>query len=135
MEAIGLAASCIQIADVATGVVKHLHSLQTKLKNADRNLQLLSVQIIAIKAVVKHVSFWLEDLPVRVLWAGNLVCDMEQSVDACRTLLDIISEHVSELDGASDPTWKERLKYVWNDNEVGWYRDMLQIHVQALQLR
>ncbi|KAI9661013.1 MAG: hypothetical protein M1821_009340 [Bathelium mastoideum] len=135
MEAVGFAASCLAIAELAAASIKHLHSLQNKLNHADRNIQMVTSQLISVKSAVNHIKTWLDQRPTGNPQMDSLDSDLGMSLEACRMLLDMISGHLGNLD--SEPVtlaWKERLKYIWNEEEVQMYRNMLQDQIQALSL-
>ncbi|KAF2231120.1 hypothetical protein EV356DRAFT_519099 [Viridothelium virens] len=135
MEALGLAASCIQIVELAATSIKHIHSLQRKLQNVDQNTQMVLSQLTAVKSAVNRIQIWLDQQSPETFWIDDLSSDLDLSLDACRRLVGLISEQLGELNAAQTTfSWKERFRQVWNEEEVKGYRDMLRDHIQALSL-
>lgn len=132
-ETIGLIASCVQIAELATKSIKNLHSLQLKFKNAAHTFELLSSQLLAVKSAVKHISLWLDQSSSESIWSHELRGDLVQSLEACAALLQKISEQSFRLDQDSRTALLlERVKYVWKADEFRGYQELLRDHVQAL---
>ena len=132
-ETIGLIASCVQLAELATKSIKTLHSLQKKFSNAARTIELLSSQLLAVKSAVKHISLWLDQSPPESIWSGELRDTLIQSLESCGDLLEKISEYSYHLDNDSRVALLlDRMKYVWKADEFREFQGMLRDHVQAL---
>ncbi|KAL9089229.1 MAG: hypothetical protein Q9165_005797 [Trypethelium subeluteriae] len=132
-ETIGLIASCVQLAELATKSIKNLHSLELKFKNAATTFELLSAQLLALKSAAKHISLWLDEAPPESIWSAELRDNLVRSIEACGTLLQKISEHSIRLENDSGTALLlERMKYVWKADEFREYQELLRDHVQAL---
>ncbi|KAF2232432.1 hypothetical protein EV356DRAFT_505167 [Viridothelium virens] len=132
-ETIGLIASCVQLAELATKSIKNLHSFELKFKNAATTFELLSAQLLALKSAAKHISLWLDEAPPESIWSAELRDDLVRSIEACGTLLQKISDHSFRLDHDSRTALlRERMKYVWKADEFREYQDLSRDHVQAL---
>lgn len=135
MEAVGIAASCISIAELAAASIKHLHSLQHKLQTSDRNIQMVTSQLVAVKSATSHIQKWLDQQPTETFWTNELRSDLDGSLAACQILLGCMQAKVGELDAVPlTESWRRRFKYAWNECEVRECQDMLRDHIQALSL-
>ena len=132
-EAIGVIASCVQLAELATKSIKNLRDLQRKFKEAANTLQLLSSQLHGIESAVKHIALWLDRSPLDSVWSPELRDDLSQSIEACGTTLQNLKDHTFRLNNESGTALLlERMKYVWKADELHEYQELLRDHVQAL---
>ncbi|RHZ72801.1 hypothetical protein CDV55_108496 [Aspergillus turcosus] len=121
--------------DLAGKSLKHLFSLQRKLKDSGFHLQIISSQIVAVNAAITHIQSWLDTYTADTCLANGVAEDLKLSLNGCSSLLAIFSEQVADLDSGHDAlSWTDRVKFVWNETELKNYRDMLRDQVQALSL-
>lgn len=119
-------------------MIRDIHTLCKKFKDAEHSIQLLIVQVSSIGTASTHISSWLEaTLETHAKGANeDLLMQLGTSLDACDSLMKPIHAYVEKVSGGAKrkTSWKVKMRHSWDEGLVKDYRSMLQVQVQALSL-
>ena len=108
LEALGVAASIIQVADLCTKLSVKLFSLYRKVKNADESLQLLSNEAALVGAILRELGDNSKEEEPFKLCSDEAFRTLEHLLDQCRDVLRQIESVISIHDRSA----KSRLRQV-----------------------
>lgn len=108
IEALGVAASIIQVADLGTKLSVKLFSFYRQVKNANESIQLLSNEVALISAILHELGDSLEEEESANLCSDEAFLTLERVLDQCRDVL----RQIERVVGINDLSSKTRLQQV-----------------------
>jgi len=134
-SALGLAAACLGIVTKLGVTINTLHNLRGKYKNSDRTISFFIIHLTTLRSASNRLSDWIERSSLTTLSVGEKV-DLQQSVDACNALVEMIDLYVSRVGKGSGPfSFGSRVRFLWDEAEIREAREILQLQVQALMFQ
>ena len=134
-SALGLAAACLGIVTKLGVTINTLHNLRGKYKNSDRTISFFIIHLTTLRSASNRLSDWIEQSSLTTLSVGEKV-DLQQSVDACNALVEMIDLYVSRVGKGSGPfSFGSRVRFLWDEAEIREAREILQLQVQALMFQ
>jgi hypothetical protein len=106
LEALGVAASVIQVADLGTKLSVKLFSFYRQFKNADESFQLLSNEVALTSAILRELGDNLKDEKLSKLCSDEAFQILERVLDQCRDVL----KQIERLVGTNAQSSKTRVK-------------------------
>ena len=62
--------------------------------------------------------------------------DLQQSLDACNALVEMVDLYVSRVGKGSGPfSFRSRVRFLWDEPEIKEAREILQLQIQALMFQ
>jgi hypothetical protein len=113
---IGLTGSLISIGEVITKSIKHLVDLHSRYQNASLAVTLLIGQLTTVKAALQEVLTWIKS-------------SLEGITEDERVNLLVLNQK-----NANDLPVRGRLKFLWDENEMGEFTNHLNNQINALNL-
>ena len=108
IEALGVAASIMQVADLGTKLSVKLFSFYRQVKNANESIQLLSNEVALISAILHELGDSLEEEESAKLCLDEAFLTLERVLDQCRDVL----RQIERVVGINDHSGKTRLQQV-----------------------
>jgi hypothetical protein len=134
-ETTALVASCLKIAISAGKLTHDLQSLANAYKNVERNLNLLSAQVSALKAVTTQLRVWINKSGTKIKFHDGLDQELQDILDGCVSLLDLVAQHVSGiLKNSTRIGFRAKVRHIWGSNDLADYREWLRSHFEALSV-
>lgn len=109
LEALGVAASIIQVADLSTKLSVKLFSFYRQVKNSNKSVQLLSNEVALISAILRELGDNLKAEESAKLCSDEAFRTLELGLDQCRDVLRQIERVVV---GVNDRSGTTRLQQV-----------------------
>lgn len=94
LEALGVAASVIQVADLGTKLSVKLFSFYRQLKNANESIQLLSNEIALVSAILRELGDNLKEEESSKLCSDEALRTLSRVLHQCRDVLGQIQRMV-----------------------------------------
>jgi hypothetical protein len=98
LEAIGIAASIIQVADLGTKLSVQLFSLYRRVKSANESIQLLSNEIALVSAILRELGDNLKEEESSKLCSDEAFRTLGLVLNQCRDVLGQIQRVVDDND-------------------------------------
>ena len=98
LEAIGVAASIIQVADLGTKLSVKLFSFYRQVKNANESIQLLSNEVALMSAILRELGDNLKEEESSKLCSDEAFKTLNRVLDQCRDVLGQIQRAVAPRD-------------------------------------
>lgn len=144
-EAIGFAASVLQVAATCVKTVHALDTLRHKYKNAPDSIDALYSESLAISASLNQLKALIEhnDQSLKALRTKpELYTALQTAVLGCETVFNALSSKLDALvprSGASQASGsflglKRRASFLWNQDLLKSYQTQIHGHQQALSL-
>lgn len=108
LEALGVAASIIQVADLGTKLSVKLFSFYRQVKNANESIQLLSNEVALVSAILRELGDNLKEEELSKLCSDEAFRTLERVLDQCRNVL----RQIERVIGINDHSRKTRLQQV-----------------------
>jgi hypothetical protein len=108
LEALGVAASIIQVADLGTKLSVKLFSFYRQVKNANESIQLLSNEVALMSAILRELGGNLKEEEPSKLCSDEAFRTLEHVLDQCRDVL----RQIERVVGINDHFGKTRLQQV-----------------------
>ena len=117
---IGLAGSIVNIVDVIAKSIKALRDLQQRWKAADMTVNSLIGQLTTLRTALDQIQGWMSSSLSKQPQHGQLVADLSDSLECCRTLVTFMYDHLLQLDWteADRLSFAGKIKAVFNDSGV-----------------
>jgi hypothetical protein len=135
---IGLTGSLISIGEVITKSIKHLIDLHSRYQNASLAVTLLIGQLTTVKAALQEVLTWIKSSLEGITEHELLVKDLDTSIGSCKIVVAFLDERINLLvlnqKNANDLPVRGRLKFLWDENEMGEFTNHLNNQINALNL-
>ena len=137
VSAAGLIGSVIGITDVVARSIHKLSVLGTRYRQANSWVSALLGQLCTIKAALAQLTDLSRSEGADILRSSVEIKNaLESSLDGCSILVESLEEQLDRLstqdDGCLDARGK--LSFLWRDEEVKNYLDLLDRQVNALNL-
>ena len=130
---VALCGSCFGIAIRAGKLGYDINVLRNRFNTAETQLQFLRIQVSAVKTTTETLARWLDGQQPSA--DESLRIQLSDTLEACEQLLGLIEEHVFKATHSQQKLgFRSKTKYLWNENSLNGYKDMLQTQVQVLQL-
>lgn len=135
-SAISLAGSVVAIVGLATKMIKCLHELQERSKEAGLMVALLISQLTTLRAALNQIEEWISSSLAAVPQYHQLIMDLEGSLCSCNILIACMDHHISKLAWTEDEalTYKSRVRVVLEDRAIKDCLDHLNNQINALNL-
>lgn len=137
MSAIGLVGSVVGVLDVVTRSVNKLSSLRTKFRRADFFVSALHGHLCVVQAALHELAERLRAEHPNFLQPKEKVqTALETSLEGCGILVASFEEQLDKFrdEGDAQMTAQGKLSFLWHDRDVKDYLDLLDRHVNALNL-
>lgn len=95
LEAIGVAASIIQVADLGARLSVKLFGFYRQFKNANESIQLLSNEVALNSAILRELGHNLKEDELSKLCSDEAFRILEHVLDQCREVLEQIEKTIS----------------------------------------
>ena len=130
MEAIGFAASVLNIVGVITKSIQALRNLQLRWQAAELTVNFLVSQLTILQAALNQISTWTSS-PQNHLF----VMQVDNTLKCCGDLILLMDEHLSRLEWDEDGlTFQSKAKAVMNESNVKQWTHQLDSQSTALNL-
>ena len=137
VSAIGLVGAVVGVTDVVTGTINKLSVLKTRYRQANFFVSLLLGQLCTIQAALTRLADLQRSDGVDYLQPSEELRNaLEASLDGCGILLGCLEEQLDQLSTQDDGQLnaKGKLSFLWHDQDVKDYLDLLDRQVNALSL-
>ncbi|KAL9109582.1 MAG: hypothetical protein Q9227_005762 [Pyrenula ochraceoflavens] len=137
ISAVGLVGSIVSIADAVLQTANRLSLLQSKYRQADSSVSLLVGQIYTIQVALRQLAASREGGITSLASCGSKgLSGLSTSLDGCKLLTGSLNEKLNDLERQVDGklSIKGKISLLWHDWEIRDYLDMLDRHVNALNL-
>lgn len=131
---LGAAASVATVVEVSASCINKLLDLRAKHKLSDMNVQVSVAQLATLKAALTQISAWTcEDTGLIPYHLGT---DLNLSLSSCKTLVDGLNGHLSQIriDGIATPSFGRKAKFLMNGREWSHLQTLLSHQISAIQL-
>ncbi|CBF84452.1 hypothetical protein AN9017.2 [Aspergillus nidulans FGSC A4] len=98
LEALGIAASIIQVADLGTKLSVKLFSFYKQFKDANESMHFLSSEIAFVSAILRELGDTLKDEESSKLCSEEAFRSLKHTLDQCRDVLEQIQRVTSHTD-------------------------------------
>lgn len=98
LEALGIAASIFQVADLGNKLSVKLFSFYKQFKNANETIHFLSSEIAFVSAILRELGDTLKDEESSNLCSEEAFRSLKHTLDQCRDILEQIKRVISHTD-------------------------------------
>lgn len=131
LEAIGIAASIIQVADLGTKLSVKLFSFYRRIKNANESIQLLSNEIALVSAILRELGDHLKDESAQ-LCSDEAFSTLRLVLKECRDVLRQIQKVVDSNDRSGKSRFQQatgKIRFVVLESSL----DQLKVKLERLK--
>ena len=136
MEPVSVATSILAIIKGITTIVESLNDLKPAYEGVNLSVTLLISQLSTLKAALGQISEWVTTRLYAVPKHEQLVADLSTSVEGCEVLILVLDEQIQRVqpDGTEGLGFRNKLRYMWDDDKIKEYLGHLGNHTNALNL-
>jgi len=134
---IGLAGSLVGITDVVARSLKSLINLQSKYRSSNLVVSLIIGQLTTINAALNQITEWVTGSLATIPLHGQLVADLQVSLESCYVLILVIEERIEALEQEQDSgnlTLKGKVGFLLEEGGLNEFTNLLNNQINALNL-
>ena len=137
ISVIGLLGSVVGVLDVVTRSVNKLSGIRTKFRRATFLVSALHGHLCIVQAALSQLEEILRaNSPHFVQSKAEIKVALEISLEGCGILVASLEEQLDKLydENNEQMTAQGKLSFLWHDQDIKEYLDLLDRHVNALNL-
>lgn len=130
---LGAAASIATVVELSGRCINKLLDLRAKYRTSDLNVQLSVAQLSTLKAALTQISAWTCD-DAEVI-PSCLETDLGLPLDSCKTLVDCLNDHLSQIrtEGIVTLSSSRKAKLLLSGKEWNRLQTLLSHQISAIQ--
>lgn len=139
LSIVGLIASIVSIADAVTKSIRKLSLLKTKYQNAPFQITVLIGQLYIVQAAIDELTRWRSKSLSQNPRYRHLAMQIDTALDCFCPLILSLQQYLDEIEASLESDShgshvKGKLAYVWNEQDIASYLDLIDRQVNALTL-
>lgn len=130
---LGAAASIATVVELSGRCINKLLDLRAEYRTSDLNVQLSVAQLSTLKAALTQISAWTCDHAEVI--PRCLETDLGLPLDSCKTLVDCLNDHLSQIgtEGILTLSFSRKAKFLLNRREWKRLLTLLSHQISAIQ--